>query len=49
MVGPPNARRHVMSVENLVTGERHSIEWGGVRLWIDPSDDPALLFRCHTD
>ena len=33
-------------IENLVTGERHQIEWGGVRLTIDPSQDPALLFRC---
>ena len=28
------------------TGERHPIEWGGVRLTIDQSQDPALLFRC---
>ena len=48
-IGPPNARRHVTSIENLVTGERRGIEWGGVRLWIDPLHDPALLFRCHTD
>jgi starch synthase (maltosyl-transferring) len=46
-MGPPSARRHVKSVENLVTGERHNIEWGGVRLWINPSNDPTLLFRCH--
>ena len=30
-----------------MTGERHTIEWGGVRLTINPSDDPALLFRCE--
>jgi starch synthase (maltosyl-transferring) len=48
-IGPLNARRPVTSVENLVTGERHMIEWGGVRLWIDPSTDPALLFRCYAD
>jgi starch synthase (maltosyl-transferring) len=47
-VGPPNARRPVASVENVVTGERRRIEWGGMRLWIDPANDPALLFRCHT-
>jgi starch synthase (maltosyl-transferring) len=47
-IGPPNARRPVASVENLVTGERRRIEWGGMRLWIDPANDPALLFRCHT-
>ena len=34
------------AVENLVTGERHAVEWGGVRLRIDPARDPALLFRC---
>ena len=32
--------------ENLSTGERHSLEWGGVRLRIDQQHDPALLFRC---
>ena len=35
-------------VENLSTGERHSLEWGGVRLRIDQQHDPALLFRCFT-
>jgi starch synthase (maltosyl-transferring) len=35
-----------IAVENLMTGERHAIEWGGVRLRIDPLRDPALLFRC---
>jgi starch synthase (maltosyl-transferring) len=48
-IGPADARRHVRAVENLVTGERHVIEWGGVRLWIDPQHDPALLFRCHAE
>ena len=46
-IGPSDARRRVSAVENLVTGERHPIEWGGVRLRIDPAYDPALLFRCH--
>jgi starch synthase (maltosyl-transferring) len=46
-IGPLNARRHVTAVENLLSGERHNIEWGGVRLWVNPQDDPALLFRCH--
>ena len=41
--GGPAARQ---TIENLVTGERHVIEWGGVRLRIDPEQDPALLFRC---
>ena len=39
-------RRPVAAVENLITGERSPIEWGGIRLRIDPSRDPALLFRC---
>ncbi len=45
-IGPDDARRRVGAVENLMTGERHPIEWGGVRLRIDPAQDPALLFRC---
>jgi starch synthase (maltosyl-transferring) len=45
-IGPPAARRRVAAVENLQTGERLPIEWGGVRLTIDPAHDPALLFRC---
>ncbi len=45
-LGPPDARRPVRAIENLVTGERHLLEWGGVRLRVNPADDPALLFRC---
>ena len=45
-IGPPDDRRRVRSIENLVTGERHMLEWGGVRLRIDQDQDPALLFRC---
>jgi starch synthase (maltosyl-transferring) len=45
-IGPPNDRKPVAEIENLVTGERRTIEWGGVRLRIDPNQDPALLFRC---
>jgi starch synthase (maltosyl-transferring) len=45
-IGPPGARRRVKFIENLVTGERHMLEWGGVRLRIDPQQDPALLFGC---
>jgi starch synthase (maltosyl-transferring) len=26
--------------------QRHTIEWGGVRLQIDQERDPALIFRC---
>jgi starch synthase (maltosyl-transferring) len=45
-VGMSGDRRHVAAVENLITGERHPVEWGGIRLRIDPVRDPALLFRC---
>lgn len=38
-------RRHVTALENLLTGEQSRIEWGGIRLRIDPDRDPALLFR----
>jgi len=48
LIGPEDARRPVRVVENLATGERHMLEWNGIRLRIDPSDDPTLLFRCHT-
>jgi starch synthase (maltosyl-transferring) len=44
-VGMPDDRRHVAAVENLITGERYPLEWGGLRLRIDPVRDPALLFR----
>jgi starch synthase (maltosyl-transferring) len=45
-IGPAGARGRVAAIENLVTGERLTVEWGGVRLRIDPEHDPALLFRC---
>src|SRR3984957_12759165 len=45
-VGAAGERRHVAAVENLLTGERHPVEWGGIHLRIDPVRDPALLFRC---
>jgi len=45
-IGPSTSRRRVKSIENLVTGEGHVLEWGGVRLRVDPQRDPALLFRC---
>jgi starch synthase (maltosyl-transferring) len=47
-VGVGDARRRVNAIENLVTGERYHIEWGGVRLRIDPQQDPMLIFRCYT-
>jgi starch synthase (maltosyl-transferring) len=46
-IGPPEARRRVTSVENLVTGERQVLQWGGIRLRIDQAQDPAILLRCH--
>jgi starch synthase (maltosyl-transferring) len=45
-VGMPGDRRNVAALENLFTGERYPLEWGGIRLRIDPVRDPALLFRC---
>ena len=45
-VGMAGDRRNVAAVENLITGERYPVEWGGIRLRIDPVRDPALLFRC---
>ena len=45
-IGPAGARARVREIENLATGERRVIEWGGVRLRIEPEQDPALLFRC---
>src|SRR5262245_23218888 len=44
--GPSGERRRVAAIENLSTGERLGIEWGGVRIYLDPARDPALLFRC---
>lgn len=45
-VGPPNSRRRVAAVENIATGERHAVEWDGLRLRIDPGRDPAVVLRC---
>ncbi|MET0631920.1 MAG: alpha-1,4-glucan--maltose-1-phosphate maltosyltransferase [Xanthobacteraceae bacterium] len=45
-IGPRDARQRVRAIEDLITGERHILEWGGVRLRIDQQQDPALLFRC---
>lgn len=39
-------RRLVAAVENLITGERSAVDWGGIRIRLDPQRDPALLFRC---
>jgi starch synthase (maltosyl-transferring) len=45
-IGPQGGRRRVRAIENLISGEQHIVEWGGVRLRIEPDQDPALLFRC---
>jgi len=45
-VGMQGDRRNVTAVENVISGERFPLEWGGIRLTIDPAHDPALLFRC---
>jgi starch synthase (maltosyl-transferring) len=47
-IGPSTSRQRVKAIENLVTGERHVLEWGGLRLRIDQQQDPALVFRCFT-
>lgn len=39
-------KRNVAALENIVTGERHGVEWGGFRVRIDSARDPAALFRC---
>ncbi len=45
-IGPSGSRRKIVAVENVTTGERYAVEWGGIRLWIDPHRDPAILLRC---
>ncbi|QWG14325.1 alpha-1,4-glucan--maltose-1-phosphate maltosyltransferase [Bradyrhizobium sediminis] len=45
-VGMADDRRNVAALENVITGERYPLEWGGIRLRINPMNDPALLFRC---
>lgn len=45
-VGTGSNRKKVAALENLVTGERHGLEWGGLRVRIDASHDPAVIFRC---
>ncbi len=39
-------RRDIAAVENIVTGERFAVEWGGLRIRMDPMRDPAILLRC---
>ena len=42
-VGPVGNQRPVLRLEDLVTGERRKLEWGGVRLTIDADREPALF------
>jgi starch synthase (maltosyl-transferring) len=46
LVNVNGERRHAAAVENLVTGERSALDWGGIKLRIVPDRDPALFFRC---
>lgn len=39
-------KRNVAALENIMTGERHGLEWGGFRLRLDPMRDPAMVYRC---
>ena len=39
-------RRHVAAVENLVTGARTVLDWGGLSVRIEPDRDPAIFLRC---
>lgn len=45
-IGSSNARRRIVAVENLQTGERIPVQWGGVRLRLDPNRDPMIALRC---
>ncbi len=47
LIGPHGNKRPVRAIENLITGELRMLEWGGIRLHIDPASDPSLIFRCH--
>jgi starch synthase (maltosyl-transferring) len=40
--------RPVIAIQNALTTEVHPLEWGGVRVRIDPQRDPAAIFRCLT-
>lgn len=44
-VAGEGGRRPITALENLMTQERLPVEWGGARIRIDPSQDPALLLR----
>jgi starch synthase (maltosyl-transferring) len=46
LINVNGVRRHAAAVENLITGERSALDWGGIKLRIEPDRDPALVFRC---
>jgi starch synthase (maltosyl-transferring) len=46
LVSVNGERRQAVAVENLITGERSALDWGGIKLRIEPDRDPALFFRC---
>jgi starch synthase (maltosyl-transferring) len=37
--------KHVTALENVKGGQTAELSWGGIRLWIDPANDPVLIFR----
>jgi starch synthase (maltosyl-transferring) len=39
-------RRQTVAIENMVTQERFGLDWGGMRLRIDPTHDPVVMLRC---
>lgn len=45
-IGPPDRRRPVAAVEDLRTGYRQNLQWGGLRLRIEPDSDPMIALRC---
>lgn len=45
-IGSPEHLKDVEALENIITGERHAVEWGGLHVRIDPLREPALMFRC---
>jgi starch synthase (maltosyl-transferring) len=46
MIRVNGEQRNAAAVENLITGERSALDWGGINLRIEPDRDPALIFRC---
>lgn len=46
MVGPRDSRRKVTALVDLTDGTEHRLEWGGIRLTIDPQENPLAIFRC---